>query len=109
MLFRSNTVAKKFNISRGLLRRRLDGVGPPGGASAYNARLNNAEEIGLYRYITYLDDTNIPIRKEFVIEAVNAILRRRLPENSVEQPRVGKCWVNRFIKRKKLSIITQKT
>ena len=104
-----NTVAKKFNISRGLLRWRLDGVGPPGGASAHNTRLNNAEEIGLYRYIIYLDDINIPICKEFVIEAVNAILQRRLPENLVEQPWVGKYWVDRFIKCKKLSIITQKT
>lgn len=103
------TVAKKFHITRGMLRRRVDGVPASGGPVQRHTLLNKAEEIGLCRYIDYLDDTNIPIRKEFVVEAANAILRRRHSANSDSPLQVGKCWVNRFIKRKKFSIITQKT
>ena len=51
---------------------------------------------------------NIPIRKEFVVKATNAILRHRHSANSDSPLQVGKCWVNRFIKQKKFSIIIQK-
>ncbi len=85
------SVAKKFQITRTMLRRRVDSVMPSGGPVQRHTLLNKSEENRLCRYITYLDNTNIPIRKEFVIEATNAILRRRHSLNANSTPlHVGK-------------------
>ena len=85
------TVAKKFHITRSMLRRRVDGVPASGGPIQRHTLLNKAKEIGLCHYIDYLNDTNIPIRKEFVVEATNAILRRRHSANSDSPLQVSKC------------------
>ena len=71
-------LAREFHVDRNKLRRRVAGTGPSGGRHASNARLNEAEEDGLIRYITHLDDMNISVRRLFVEEAANAILRRKI-------------------------------
>ncbi len=43
------TVARKFQVPRSILRRRLEGTGPRSGNHAANSHLNEAEEKGLCR------------------------------------------------------------
>ncbi|KAF5133824.1 hypothetical protein E5D57_004451 [Metarhizium anisopliae] len=100
------SVAKKFNVPRDRVRRRLSGVPPKQGCHASNAWLTEPEEVALCRYVDRLDMMNLSIRKEFVKDAANLILRERTEETP--QPTVGPKWVDRFIKRHNYSVLSQK-
>ena len=99
-------VAKKFNVPRDRVRRRLSGVPPKQGRHASNAWLTEPEEVALCRYVDRLDKMNLSIRKEFIKDAANLILRERTEETP--QPTVGPKWVARFIKRHNYSVLSQK-
>jgi hypothetical protein len=102
-------VAKKFNISRHRLHRRMSGALPKGGRHASNAKLSEPEEVALCRYIDRLDKMNLSIRKEFIRDAANLILRERSSRASpADPPTVGQHWVDRFIKRHEYYVLPQR-
>jgi hypothetical protein len=103
---RQRAVTKKFNVPRDRVRRRLSGVPLKQGRHASNAWLTGPEEVALCRYVDRLDGTNLSIRKEFIKDAANLILRERTEETP--QPTVGPKWVDRFIKRHNYSVLSQK-
>ncbi|KID81257.1 transposase [Metarhizium guizhouense ARSEF 977] len=104
---KQRAVAKKFNIPRDRLRRRRSGVPPENGRHASNAWLTEPEEVALCRYIDRLDRMNLSIRKEFIKDAANLVLRERIADAT--PPSVGPMWVDRFIKRHNYSVLSQKT
>ncbi|KAF5132924.1 hypothetical protein E5D57_003546 [Metarhizium anisopliae] len=106
---KKRAVAKKFNISRQRLDRRVSGILPKFGRHARNAKLSEPEEVALCRYIDRLDKMNLSIRKEFIRDAANLILRGQAsPVSHRDPPTVGQHWVDRFIKRHKYSVLPQR-
>ncbi|KID81679.1 transposase [Metarhizium guizhouense ARSEF 977] len=106
---KKGAVAKKFDISRQRLDRRISGILPKFGRHARNAKLSEPEEVALCRYIGRLDKMNLSIRKELIRDAANLILREQsslAPHR--DPPTVGQHWVDRFIKRHKYSVLPQR-
>lgn len=102
------TVAKDFNISRGKLRSRLNGHFGPNQESSFNTKLTAQEEKGLCRYIDRLDRINLQVRREFIVDAANAILAERVGKNGTP-PSLGQHWVDRFIVRNSYFKMKQST
>ncbi|XP_044715229.1 DDE superfamily endonuclease domain-containing protein [Hirsutella rhossiliensis] len=69
-------VARDFDVPRLRLRRRLEGRGPRNGNPEFHTKLTKAEETALCRYIDRLDNINLAVRKEFVQDTANCILKR---------------------------------
>ncbi|KFG81468.1 transposase [Metarhizium anisopliae] len=106
---KKRSAAKEFNISRHRLNRRISGILPKGGRHASNAKLSEPVEVALCRYIDRLDKMNLSIRKEFIRDAANLILRgQSSPTSHRDPPTVGQHWVDRFIKRHKYSVLPQR-
>lgn len=85
---KKRAVAKKFNVPRDRVRRRLSGVQPKKGRHASNAWLTEPEEVALCRYIDLLDRMNLSIRKEFIKDAANLQILRERTE-AATPPSVG--------------------
>ena len=100
-------VARDFNIPRGQLRSRLEGHSASTEQIPSTMKFTPAEEKALCRYIDRLDAINLQVRKEFVVDAANAILKEKA--NKADKPHmVGKHWATRFLKRHEYSLIKQK-
>lgn len=84
---KQRAVAKKFNVPRDRVRRHLSGVQPKKGRHASNAWLTEPEEVALCRYIDRLDRMNPSVRKEFIKDAADLILRERT--EAATPPSVG--------------------
>jgi hypothetical protein len=92
------TVAREYNVSRSILRGRLQGCRPRTGRS--NAKLTSEEETAIRRHIDWRKSCNLAIRPEFVVEAADLLLRTKLPPGQDSAPAtVGKAWALRFMKR----------
>jgi len=102
------TVAKDFGIPRSILRSRRNGHAPPEQQPSFNTKLTYYEEKALCRYIDRLDAINLNVRKEFVVDAANAILKERAGKHNPTPPTVGRRWVDRFLKRNGYSLVKQK-
>ena len=90
-------VAREFKVSRYSLMRRLNGAGPKKGRPAPHSRLTGLEKVAIYRYIDRLERINLAVRREFITNAVNAILREQdRPSDFIP---VGPAWTSRFLRR----------
>jgi hypothetical protein len=76
------TIAKEFGVACSQLRSRLNSRPPLNDLSSINTKLAYAEEKAFCRYIDRLDAINLHVRQEFVVDAVNTILRERAGKNS---------------------------
>ena len=103
------TVVRQFDVPRGRLRSRLAGNTPLTGRQYTNMKLLQPEEKALCSYIDRLDNINLAVRREFVVDAANYILRERASSAQQDNPpTVRKNWIDRFIKRHKYHLMTQK-
>jgi hypothetical protein len=71
-------VVRKFDIPRGRLRSKLEGIPAKIRRLVINIRFTKPEEKVLYRYIDRFDYINLIIRLEFIRETINAILQTKL-------------------------------
>ena len=101
------TVAKEFGVTRGQLRSRVNGHSSPLEESSFNTKLSYEEEKALCRYIDRLDAINLHVRREFVVDAANAILREKAGKTTTP-PTVGRHWIDRFLKRHQYNLVKQK-
>ena len=101
-------VARDFDVPRLRLHRRLDGRGPRNGNSASHTKLTRPEETALCRYIDRLDNINLAVRREFIRDTANCILKARASKNDTSPPQVGLKWVGRFVKRHRYSVLPSK-
>ncbi|KAH8710967.1 D-amino-acid oxidase [Beauveria bassiana] len=91
------TAARNFGVTRGTLRRRLDGITPKKeGRRAPNTKLTEEEEEELSSEIRRLNDNNVPTPKQWITDAANRIIRAR---SSDVLDLVTSRWVDRFITR----------
>jgi hypothetical protein len=104
------TAARDFEVPRSALRDRLNGCHYKKGRPGINTKLTKEEEIAICRYIDRLDKINLAVRPEFIADAARSIIlaRSSTKQQSVE-PRIGKFWVIRFLKRHGYSKYRQKT
>ncbi|OWT42563.1 DDE superfamily endonuclease domain-containing protein [Pochonia chlamydosporia 170] len=103
-------VARLFHVPRGRLRYRLEGRQPKKGAAGHNTLLTRPEELAVCRYIDRLDNVGLAVRKEFVRDAANLILRERSSKAKAgNPPAVGQHWVSRFLTRYGYDSKKQKT
>jgi len=102
------SVARDFGISRTTLKNRISKktlrrpIPPP------LTRFSYAEEKAICRYIDRLDAINLAVRKEFVIDVANTILREKEGKDFEGNTYVGKNWIDRFLKRYGYSLSKQK-
>ena len=102
-------VAREFDISRKVLKNRLIQPTLPPPPTHTTTRFSYAEERAICRYIDRLDAINLAVQKEFVVDVANAILREKVGKHfEGPPPHVGKCWVDRFLKRHNYSLVRQK-
>ncbi|KJZ70102.1 hypothetical protein HIM_10505 [Hirsutella minnesotensis 3608] len=101
-------VARDFDVPRLRLLRRLEGRGPKNGNPEFHTKLSKAEETALCRYIDRLDNINLAVRREFIQDTANCILKARASKNDRSPPQVGSKWVGRFIKRHNYSVFPSK-
>ncbi|KJZ68915.1 hypothetical protein HIM_11701 [Hirsutella minnesotensis 3608] len=103
------TVARQFEVPRGRLRGRLEGRTSLTDRQPTNTKLSKPEEDALCRYIDRLDAVNLAVRREFIVDAANCILRERSSKASQSNPpTVGIHWIDRFVKRHKYRLMSQK-
>ncbi|XP_044717871.1 tc5 transposase DNA-binding domain-containing protein [Hirsutella rhossiliensis] len=103
------TVARQFEVPRGRLRSRLDGRTSLTDRQPTNTKLSKPEEDALCRYIDRLDAVNLAVRREFIVDAANRILKERSGKASQSNPpTVGIHWIDRFVKRHKYLLMSQK-
>ncbi|KAM3479473.1 hypothetical protein MY8738_005442 [Beauveria namnaoensis] len=96
------TAARNFGVTRGTLRRRLDGITPKKeGRRAPNTKLTEEEEEELSSEIRRLNDNNVPTPKQWISDAANRIIRAR---SSDVLDLVTSRWVDRFITRNGLYV-----
>ena len=101
-------MARDFGISRTTLKNRISKktlrrpIPPP------LTRFSYAEEKAIYRYIDRLDAINLAVRKEFVVDVANTILREKEGKDFEGNTYVGKNWIDRFLKRYGYSLSKQK-
>ncbi|KAM3462407.1 hypothetical protein MY5147_005921 [Beauveria neobassiana] len=96
------TAARNFGVTRGTLRRRLDGITPKKeGRRAPNTKLTEEEEEELSSEIRRLNDNNVPTPKQWITDAANRIIRAR---SSDVLDLVTSRWVDRFITRNGLYV-----
>ncbi|XWW95805.1 hypothetical protein V2A60_003773 [Cordyceps javanica] len=91
--------AREFDLSRSMVRRRLEGVTPRQKRRAHNAKLSEAEEDGILRELARLAAAAeaagggagagppTPTPKKWVTETANAIILRRAAESGDAGPR----------------------
>ncbi|KJZ77683.1 hypothetical protein HIM_02860 [Hirsutella minnesotensis 3608] len=104
-----STVARQFEVPRGRLRNRLNGRPSETDRPPTNMKLSKPEEDALCRYIDRLDAMNLAVRKEFIVEAANLILQERSSKAiQSNPPTVGIHWIDRFVKRRKYRLMSQK-
>ncbi|KAM4061702.1 Tc5 transposase DNA-binding domain-containing protein [Hirsutella rhossiliensis] len=103
------TVARQFEVPRGRLRSRLDGRTSLTDRQPTNTKLSKPEEDALCRYIDRLGAVNLAVRREFIVDAANRILKERSGKASQSNPpTVGIHWIDRFVKRHKYLLMSQK-
>ncbi|OAA40104.1 FAD dependent oxidoreductase superfamily [Beauveria brongniartii RCEF 3172] len=91
------TAARNFGVTRGTLRRRLDGITPmKKGRHSPNTKLTEEEEEKLSSEIRRLNDNNVSTSKQWISDAANRIIRAR---SSDVLDLVTSRWVDRFITR----------
>ena len=83
------TIAKEFGVNRNSLRSRLAGNPSLNNLPTMNTKLLYIEEKALCRYIDRLDAINLSVCREFVIDAINAILKERAGKNNSTPPTIG--------------------
>ena len=59
-------------------------------------------------YIDRLDYVRLSVRRSFIENAANSILKANAPDNTTLPPPVGKHWVTRFITRHGYTVVPQK-
>ncbi|KID81501.1 transposase, partial [Metarhizium majus ARSEF 297] len=91
-------VARKFDVPRGRLQRRGNGVPARKGHPARNTKLSREEEVALCNYIDRLEKANFAVRAEFITDAANYILKERASSTAPPEL-VGTRWTTRFVKR----------
>ncbi len=101
------TVAREFGVPYTTLRRRLSGVTASRSRPATNNRLSRPEEAAICRYIDRLERVNLAVRREFVTDAANAILRERLGGSAFTP--VGPAWTSRFLRRHRYLVMRQQS
>ncbi len=105
----TRAAAREFKVPRTRLRRRLDKVPPLNARPPSHTKLSQPEEVALCTYIDRLDNINLAVRREFVVDAANSILRERASSaEKANPPTVGHNWVSRFLKRHGYITTTQK-
>ncbi|KJZ70664.1 hypothetical protein HIM_09937 [Hirsutella minnesotensis 3608] len=103
------TTAREFEVPRGRLRSRLQGRSSLTDRRPTNTKLSKPEEDALCRYVDRLDSVNLAVRREFIVDAANRILRERSGKASQSDPPVvGIHWIDRFVKRHKYRLMSQK-
>ncbi|KJZ69554.1 hypothetical protein HIM_11047 [Hirsutella minnesotensis 3608] len=103
------TIAREFEVPRGRLRSRLQGRSSLTDSQPTNTKLSKPEEDALCRYVDRLDSVNLAVRREFIVDAANRILRERSGKASQSDPPVvGIHWIDRFVKRHKYRLMSQK-
>jgi hypothetical protein len=90
-------VARDFDVPRGRLRRRREGVPTKSSRPTFNTKLTREEEVAICRYIDRLDSINFAVHAEFITDAANNLLAERLGPKQVET--VGTRWTTRFLQR----------
>ena len=96
-------VARKFEVSRDTLRRRVNGGRPAKGRPATFSNLSKAEEEALCDYVDRMNKTQNPISKKDVTDAANSILKERSGELNSQAHTVGVHWTSRFLRRHNIS------
>ncbi|KAM4065237.1 hypothetical protein HRG_012829 [Hirsutella rhossiliensis] len=81
-------VARDFDVPRLRLLRRLEGRGPKNGNPEFHIKLSKAEETALCRYIDRLDKINLAVRREFIQDTANCILKARSSKSDRSPPQV---------------------
>ncbi|TQV92902.1 hypothetical protein IF1G_08205 [Cordyceps javanica] len=110
--------AREFDLSRSMVRRRLEGVTPRQKRRAHNAKLSEAEEDGILRELARLaaaaeaagaagaggGGPPTPTPKKWVTETANAIILRRAAESGATPVLVRPRWVDAFLARHQLAV-----
>ncbi len=74
-----------------------------------NLKFSRPEELALCAYIDRLDHINLAVRREFVVDAANHILREKASKASRGNPPVvGIHWIDRFVRRYGYTLTSQK-
>lgn len=102
--FKIATAARKFGITRGTLRRRLDGTGPRQPQHSPQAKLKAAEEKSLLDIIYRLDNLNLSVTKKWITDAANTIIKEKTSTRNPRPNYVGPRWVDNFIKRHQFNV-----
>jgi helix-turn-helix, Psq domain./Tc5 transposase DNA-binding domain. len=90
-------VAGRRAVPESTLRdRRNKGRQTPISAHTHECLLSPAQEDILVKWALFQDDMGIPPRQELLIEKAEAILHLTNPSR-----KIGKCWIQRFMKRHK--------
>ena len=89
-------VARRFEIPRTTLQRRLTGDTFRPETRANNHKLTESEEESLQKWILSMDSRGAAPRPSFVREMANLLLQQR---GTTPVPSVGENWVTKFIKR----------
>ena len=92
-----SSVARKYNVPRTTLQRRLAGAGPRKGREATHKRLLKAEEAAICRYIDHLERMSLAVRKDFITQAANNLLKARSKDGQYMP--LGVSWTRRFLVR----------
>ncbi|TQW01606.1 hypothetical protein IF2G_10870 [Cordyceps javanica] len=82
-------VAKKFGISRGLLRRRRVGITSDRSQHPANSKLKDAEEDAILKIVIRLDNTNLSVSKSWITSMASALIEERSSANDPSPNFVG--------------------
>ena len=88
------TAASTYSIPRTTLSRRSCGTPARVNSLPTNRKLTTTEEYTLVQWILDMDMRGMPPTKAFVHQMAELLLAERLTDL-----RIGKCWVNNFLKR----------
>ena len=101
------TVARQFEVPRGRLRNRLNGRTSLANRPPTNTKLSSPEEVALCCYIDRLNAINLAVHREFIMEAVNLILKERSGHaKQANLSIVDMHWIDHFVKQHKYHLTT---
>ena len=98
--FRSlRAAASAYDVPRTTLTRRFKGTPSRPDSVSPNLKLTQTEETTLVQWILDMDTRGISPTQALVHEMAELLLAERVQGASLIPPKIGHCWVYRFIKR----------
>ena len=83
------SLAKEYHVPYHRLRARLFGTPSKFDRKPTYVRLSEAQEHALCMYIDRLDHVRLSVRRSFIENAANSILRASTPDNAPPPPPIG--------------------